>query len=83
MRCHVYRCSRRAGTYLYLAQRDAFECVPEPLRAGLGEFEPVLEFVLDERRRLPNEDATVVRGNLESRGFHLQFPPPPPSIHAD
>jgi uncharacterized protein len=75
MRCHVYRCCRSAGTYLYLAERDALDRLPEPLRSRLGAFEFVLEFVLDETRRLPREDPAVVRGNLAAQGFHLQFPP--------
>lgn len=75
MRCHVYRCRRRAETYVYLAERDAFECVPEPLRAQLGELEFVLELSLDGERRLAREDPERVRANLSSVGFHVQFPP--------
>lgn len=76
MRCHVYRCRRRADTYVYLAERDAFERVPEPLRSQLGELEFVLELTLDSERKLAREDPERVRANLASAGFHIQYPPP-------
>jgi uncharacterized protein len=83
MRCHVYRCRRRADTYVYLAERDAFDCVPEPLRTQLGELEFVLELMLDSGRQLAREDPERVRANLASAGFHVQFPPPfDLSVHA-
>jgi uncharacterized protein len=77
MHCYVYRCRRRAGAYLYLAERDAFERVPEPLRGQLGGFDFTLEFEFGADRRLANADPAVVRANLAERGFHLQFPPDP------
>jgi len=75
MRCYVYRCTRRAQTYLYLAERDAFGRLPPSLREQLGELEFALEFVLDANRRLARENPAVVRANLADNGFHLQFPP--------
>jgi uncharacterized protein len=83
MRCHVYRCRRRAGTYVYLAERDAFDRIPEPLRGRLGDCEFVLELELDAGRRLAGTDPAVVRRNLTGQGFHLQFPPTAfPAAHA-
>jgi uncharacterized protein YcgL (UPF0745 family) len=35
----------------------------------------VLEVGLTPERRLARENPDVVRSNLTSRGFHLQFPP--------
>lgn len=75
MLCHVYRCTRRADTYLYLARRDDFACVPEALRAPLGPLEFAFQFELTAERKLAREEAGVVLGNLAARGFHLQFPP--------
>ena len=40
-----------------------------------GGLEFVLEVALTPERRLAREDAAVVRENLVTRGFHLQFPP--------
>lgn len=76
MQVFVYRSSRKPDTYVYLAQRDAFAALPEPLLASLGRLEFALEFALTPERRLAREDAQAVRRNLATQGFHLQMPPP-------
>ena len=55
--------------------RDDFARIPEPLLAQLGQLQFVLEVALTPERKLAREDAAVVRENLATRGFHLQFPP--------
>ena len=75
MLAHVYKSPKRADTYVYLAARDDFGRIPEPLRTQLGRLQFVLEVDLAPGRKLATEDPAVVRGNLALRGFHLQFPP--------
>ena len=75
MLAHVYKSPQRADTYVYLAARDDFGRIPEPLRTRLGRLQFVLEVDLVPGRRLATEDPDVVRENLVTRGFHLQFPP--------
>lgn len=75
MHAYVYKSHRRADTYVYLAQRDGFAKLPEPLRTQLGKLSFVLEVDLTPERRLAREDPVRVRENLAARGFHLQFPP--------
>ena len=75
MQAYVYKSLRKADTYVYLAQRDDFARLPEPLRTQLGTLHFVLEVALTPERKLAREDAAVVRENLALRGFHLQFPP--------
>ena len=75
MLAHVYKSPKRADTYVYLAARDDFGRIPEPLRARLGRLQFVLDVDLVPGRKLAREDAAVVRENLVARGFHLQFPP--------
>ena len=75
MLAHVYKSPKRADTYVYLAARDDFGRIPEPLRTQLGPLRFVLEVDLVPGRRLASEDPDVVRTNLIARGFHLQFPP--------
>ncbi|MDH5835182.1 YcgL domain-containing protein [Luteimonas kalidii] len=75
MHAYVYKSQRKAETYVYLAARDAFDRLPEPLRTQLGPLEFVLDVALTPGRRLAREDAGDVRANLAARGFHLQFPP--------
>ena len=75
MPAYVYKSLKKADTYLYLAARDDFAGLPEPLRTQLGPLQFVLEADLTPGRKLAQEDLGVVRANLAARGFHLQFPP--------
>lgn len=75
MRCFVYKSLSKADTYLYLARRDDFVCLPEPLRRGLGRLEFALELDLHPGRRLARIDPGLLRDSLLQRGFHLQLPP--------
>lgn len=75
MLAFVYKSLKKADTYLYLATRDDFGCLPEPLRVQLDGLQFVLEVALTPEQRLARENPDVVRGNLAARGFHLQFPP--------
>ena len=75
MLAYVYKSLKKADTYLYLAKRDDFTGLPEPLRTQLGRLQFVLEVQLTAERKLARENPEVVRANLASRGFHLQFPP--------
>lgn len=75
MHAYVYKSQRRADTYVYLAARDDFGRLPEPLRTQLGPLEFVLDVALTPDRRLAQEDPAEVRENLVLRGYHLQFPP--------
>ena len=74
MQAYVYKSLKKADTYVYLAARDDFTRLPEPLRTQLGTLEFVLDVALTPERKLAREDVAVVRGNLVSRGFYLQFP---------
>lgn len=75
MHAYVYKSQRKADTYVYLARREDFGRLPEPLRTQLGPLSFVLAVELTPERRLAREDAAAVRANLAARGFHLQFPP--------
>jgi uncharacterized protein YcgL (UPF0745 family) len=75
MQAFVYKSQRKTDTFVYLAARDDFEKIPEPLRVQLGGLEFVLEVALTPERKLARENPDVVRQNLAANGFHLQFPP--------
>lgn len=84
MQAYVYKSQRKADTFVYLAARDDFARLPEPLRTQLGPLGFVLEVALTPERKLAREDVEVVRNNLAARGFHIQFPPQVvPGEHAD
>lgn len=75
MHSFIYKSLRKPDTYLYLRKRDDFAVLPEAVRAPLGELVFVMELEITENRRLARADAAVVRLNLATHGFHLQFPP--------
>jgi len=75
MQSFIYKSLRKPDTYLYLRKRDDFAVLPEAVRAPLGELAFVMALEITEDRRLARADAAVVRLNLATHGFHLQFPP--------
>src|SRR3546814_8476779 len=75
MHAYVYKSLRKADTYVYLAEREDFERLPEPLRAQLEPLRFVLDVALVPGRKLAREDVEAVRENLVMRGIHLQLPP--------
>jgi uncharacterized protein YcgL (UPF0745 family) len=75
MQCFVYASLRKIDSYLWLAQRDAFDVLPESLVLLLGELRFVMEVHLDEQRKLPIEDTEQVLDHLRTQGWHLQLPP--------
>ena len=68
MRAHVYKSLKKADTYVYLAARDDFARLPEPLRTQLGALAFVLEVDLAPGRRLAQEDPEVVQ-SVVGRAF--------------
>jgi uncharacterized protein YcgL (UPF0745 family) len=75
MHCFVYASQRKPNTYLWLARRDDFACIPAPLALMLGDLRLALEVELTGQRKLPHEDAQQVLRHLEGQGWHLQLPP--------
>jgi uncharacterized protein YcgL (UPF0745 family) len=83
MYAHVYKSLRKADTYVYLAEREAFDALPAPMRETLGGLEFVLEVELTPERRLARVDVEQVRAALVERGFFVQVPPLPDSAPYD
>ena len=74
MQCVIYKSPRQQDTYLYLAIRDDFACIPENLLKLLGVPVHVMDLELHPERRLAQEDVVEVLRNLQERGWHLQMP---------
>ncbi len=74
MQCFVYRSSVKEGLYIYLANQDALNDLPEAVRRQLGTPELALTFDLHPARKLGSEDPAEVMNNLNEQGFHLQMP---------
>ena len=74
MQCFIYRSSIKEGLYVYLAEQDGLQELPEPVLKQLGEPELAMTLDLQPERKLSQEDTRVVLENLKTRGFHLQMP---------
>lgn len=74
MQCYIYRSSIKEGLYVYLADEDGLENLPEPVLKQLGTPELAMTLDLLPDRKLGQEDVRVVLDNLTSQGFHLQMP---------
>jgi uncharacterized protein len=75
MHCFIYKSSSKAGTYVFLRERDATQLLPRELALTLGELVFVMELELTPERRLARIDAATLRTALAERGFHIQLPP--------
>ena len=75
MKCSVFRSSKKAFTYVYLAESMDVEDLPLSLRKVFGEPQYVLDLDLTKDRKLAYEDVRQVMQNLAEQGYHLQLPP--------
>ena len=75
MNCTVYKCARKADTYLFVASGTDKSTLPAALLATLGVLDEVLEFDLHPGRTLARAAAPNVITGIESRGYYLQLPP--------
>lgn len=83
MNCCIYRSRRKAGSYLYINEKNNFSDIPEDLLKMFGKPEFAFEFDLTEDKKLAQSDAKLVLQNLKENGFFLQLPPPEDIIKAD
>lgn len=75
LECWIYRSSRKDEMYLYLAEEEGFDQLPEALRRHFGRPQPVMSLLLHPGRPLAREDVNQVLHNLRTQGYHLQMPP--------
>jgi uncharacterized protein YcgL (UPF0745 family) len=75
MICSVYKSTKKADTYLYIAKRDDFSPVPQLLMSTFGRPVFVMMISLD-KRDLSIADKHKVMAKISEQGFYLQIPPP-------
>lgn len=75
MNCTVYRCSRQDEMYLYLAEGESLDDLPEALRTRLGRLTEIMQLTLGPERRLARVEVEAVIESLTVRGYFLQMPP--------
>ncbi|MEM7251647.1 MAG: YcgL domain-containing protein [Pseudomonadota bacterium] len=75
MRCWIYKGSKRAETYVFLAREDDFETIPGALLEAMGTLQRVMDLDLASRTHLARADIEQVRAALVETGYYLQLPP--------
>lgn len=73
--CNVYKSSREADLYLYVAREEGAARVPDPLLLRFGEPLLVLTLEISAQRKLAQADASKVLAAIADKGYYLQLPP--------
>jgi len=78
MYCYVYKGQNKDNHYLYLAQEFAADKLPADfptsLLTMLGDLSLVVEFELNDERKLPQADPQQIKRDIVAHGFYLQMP---------
>lgn len=77
MLCAVYKSIRKSQTYLFVAKREDFSAVPEPLLIQFGEPQLVSILNIKADTKLALADANKLIFSIQTDGYYLQLPPPP------
>jgi len=77
MLCAVYKSIRKSQTYLFIAKRDDFGPVPDPLLTQFGPPQLVSLFNIKPDTQLAMAESNSVLEAIEKDGYFLQLPPPP------
>jgi uncharacterized protein YcgL (UPF0745 family) len=77
MLCAVYKSIRKSQTYLFIAKRDDFAPVPDPLLTKFGPPQLVSLLNIKADTKLAMTDANSVISAIQKDGYFLQLPPPP------
>jgi uncharacterized protein YcgL (UPF0745 family) len=73
---YIYRSSKKEELYLFLAEEDNFECVPEEVMKAFGAPRKAMELEVKAGMKMARSKPEEVLANLKEQGFHLQMPPP-------
>lgn len=74
LNCNIYRSDTKIGLYLYLHQDKTHDDIPEELLKLIGKNTWVMEIDLNKRKKLALVDILAVKQNIETQGYHIQFP---------
>ena len=79
MLCRVFRSSKKAQAYIYIAIDGDTAKLPQGLLDSLGDLEQVLLIDLGKRKELAQADPIKVMKEIKDSGYYLQLPPGPDS----
>lgn len=74
---YIYKSSKKDELFLFLAEEDNFECVPEEVMKAFGAPKKAMELEVKPGMKMARSKPEDVIANLKERGFHLQMPPAP------
>ena len=85
MHCSIFKSSKKAEMYLYIARPEPteneaeaaspLEILPEPMRVAFGRATFVMDLELSESRKLARVNVLHVMDSIQSKGFFIQVPP--------
>jgi len=73
--CWIYKSSRKEEMYLYLAEEDGYENLPDLLKSNFGRAIFVMQLHLSPGRPLARVEVARVIDALREQGYYLQMPP--------
>jgi len=73
--CWIYKSSRKEEMYLYLAEEDGYEELPDLLKSNFGRAIFVMQLQLSPERPLARVEVGKVIDALREQGYYLQMPP--------
>lgn len=76
---YVYKSSKKQGAYLYLADKEGFEALPEVLKAEFGQPIFVMALAPHKYQALTGLPREKVIAGVQVQGFYLYIPPPTPN----
>lgn len=78
--CAVYKSSRRADTYFYLANKDDFGRVPKTLLEHFGKPVFLMLVPIIKHKTIANIPTQELIEKVNKDGFYLQLPPKPENL---
>ena len=74
MQSFVYKSTRKSDTYIFLADKEKVDDLPDGLERLLGKLEYVMAVNLEKRAKLANADIEEVKKCIANQGYYLQLP---------
>lgn len=85
MHCSIFKSSKKAEMYLYIARPEPteneaeaaspLEILPEAMRTAFGRVTFVMNLELSEERTLARVNVLHVMDSIQNKGFFIQVPP--------
>lgn len=81
--CDVFKTRKKDEMYLYVSRADGISRVPDDLMEMFGRTELAMTIIITPDKKLGRADAGKVLGEIESKGYYLQMPPPKEPLTID